>query len=421
MNAWFDRIPRVWFDVGGRRVPAFRSLGILGFHVALVVAILASLRTGLALATVLGLSAVAGLSFFGWGLLRRAVTGRETLVLLEYVWAAYGAVALFAWASGAAVVGLFDVFSVAVPWFLAFGRFGCTAVGCCHGTPAPIGLRYGPAHLLPDRLVGRRLFPVQPIEGIALVAIGLVGMSLVAGPPGRATVWFLASYSVVRFACERFRGDQRPHVWRVSVARIMCLVQTGAAIVASEAWLADGPPGRSAVVGVAVLGGVLFAGLGLMLSQRRNPLLAADHLDEVWDMIRSHAISATPLKVATTTEAMVVAVSPLQPGWHVSFSHPQQSTLEVALNLGGTVVSVTDRVVQSVIGSPWSTPGTIGNERNAQPRKDVTRSQSGNVGTSDRTDEYFAAPSSNRDFQSRAGHLVGSVDQHGGEGISGGS
>ena len=335
LNTWFDRIPHVWFDVGGRRVPAFRSLGIIGFHVALLVAILASLRTGMALATVLGLSAVAGLSFFGWGLLRRAVTGHESLVLMEYVWVAYGAVALFAWASGITAVGVLDVFSVSVPWFLAFGRFGCATVGCCHGTPAPIGLRYSAAHLLPDRLTGRRLFPVQPLEGIALVVVGVVGLALVAGPPGRATVWFLASYSVVRFGCERLRGDHRPHVWRMSVPQVMCTIQGGAAVVASEAWLVDGPPGRAAVIGAAVLGTTLIAGTGLLLSRRRNPLVSAEHLDEVWDTIRSTCGPATsPPRLTTTSKDMAVAVSPLEPGWHVSFSHPQEPTLEVALALG---------------------------------------------------------------------------------------
>jgi len=248
LNIWFDRIPHVWFDVCGRRVPAFRSLGVLGFHIALLVAILASLRTGLALVAALAMSAIAGLSFFGWGLLRRAVTGHESLVLLEHVWVAYGAVALFAWASGTALAGLFDVFSVAIAWFLAFGRFGCAAAGCCHGNPATIGLRYDATHRVPDRLVGRRLFPVQPIEGMSLVVIGVVGIFLVPGPPGRATVWFLASYAVARFGCERLRGDHRPHFWRMPVAQLMCIVQAGAAVVASEAWLVDGPPGRPAAI-----------------------------------------------------------------------------------------------------------------------------------------------------------------------------
>ena len=36
----------MWFDVGNRRVPAFRSFGILGFHAALLVAIAAALRGG---------------------------------------------------------------------------------------------------------------------------------------------------------------------------------------------------------------------------------------------------------------------------------------------------------------------------------------------------------------------------------------
>lgn len=388
-NMWFDRIPHVWFDVGGRRVPAFRSLGIIGFHVALLVAILASLRTGIPLATVLGLSAVAGLSFFGWCLLRRAVTGHESLVLMEYVWVAYGAVALFAWASGATTVDVFDVFSVAVPWFLAFGRFGCATVGCCHGTPAPIGLRYSAAHHLPDRLVGRRLFPVQPLEGIALLVIGVIGLALVAGPPGRATVWFLASYAVVRFGCERLRGDRRPHLGRMSVPQLMCVIQTGAAVVASEAWLAHGPPGRAAAIGAAVLGAALLAGIGLLLSRRRNPLVAAEHLDEVWDTICSTCgPSSSSPSLTTTSKDMAVAVSPLESGWHVSFSHPRESTLEVALALGGTVVSVSDRVVQMVIEPAWPSTATI-----APPHDVSSRSRPDHAVVSEVSDAYFTAPS----------------------------
>lgn len=399
LNAWFDRIPRVWFDVGGRRVPAFRSLGIVGFHVALVAAILASLCNGLALVTALGLAAVAGLSFFGWGVLRRAATGHEALVLMEYVWVAYGAVALFAWASGTAVVGVFDVFSASVAWFLAFGRFGCTTVGCCHGTPAPIGLRYGAAHLLPDRLVGRRLFPVQPIEGVALIGIGAVALILVAGPPGRATVWFLVSYSVVRFGCERFRGDRRPQVWGVPVAPAMCLTQAGAAIVASEAWLVTGRPGRAVVAGVTVLGAALVAGSGLVRRRGRNPLVGPDHLDEVFDTIVSTRGPTTSPLITTTSRDMVVAVSPLQQGWHVSFSHARHSTLEVALELGGEVKSLTDHVVQFVLR-----PESMSNS-SSPPSPPAPPAP-----TSATSDAYFAASTlSDTNFRSPVDHRVGNV------------
>jgi Prolipoprotein diacylglyceryl transferase len=336
LNAWFDRIPRIWFDVGVRRVPAFRSIGIIGFHVALGVAIAASLWSGVPLASALGLSAVAALSFFGWGMLRRALTGRESLVLLEYVWAAYGAVAVFAWASSTAMSSTLDVFSVSVPWFLAFGRLGCTTVGCCHGSPATVGLRYGPAHPLPARLVGRRLFPVQLIEALALCVIGTVGMALITRTSGTATVWFLAMYSVIRFGCERLRGDRRPSVKGIPVAQTMCLAQLGASIAASEVWLVAGSPGRETVVALGVLGATVTAGGLLLVSRGRNPLVAQAHLDEVWEKIwTAPCASTSPPTTVATTAAMTMAVTRCRGGRHVSLSHPFHEVLGVALAMGG--------------------------------------------------------------------------------------
>ena len=149
----------------------------------------------------------------------------------------------------------------------------------------------------------------------------------------------------------------------------------------------DGPPGRAAVIGASVLGATLIAGVGLLFSRRRNPLVGAEHLDEVWDTIRSTCgPPSSPPGLTTTTKGMAVAVSPLEPGWHVSFSHPKESTLEVALALGGTVVRVSDRVVQIVIEPAWSSTATT-------PCDDSPRSAADAVVASGVPDGYFTAPS----------------------------
>ena len=362
LNAWFDRLPRLDLIVGARRVPAFRSLGIIGFHVAVLVAIMTSLRIAVPLATALGLSAIAGLSFFAWGLLRRAVTGRESLVLIEYVWVAYGAVALFAAASGLAVAPLFDVYSVSVAFFLAFGRAGCTVAGCCHGTPASIGLRYGIEHPVPGRLVGRRLFPVQPIEAGALLVIGLVGASLATLTAGTATVWFLASYAVVRFGCERLRGDRRPTLRGVSVPQLMAVVQLGGAIVLSEAWLVDGSPGRAAAAGVGALTVALLAGLVLVIVRGRNRLVTPSHLDEVWSFITSASPAAgAPVTATTTSAGARIATSAVVDGWHVSVSHPQHDPMSVGYALGSTPTRSNDVahfIVHDMRGQRGDVPAT---------------------------------------------------------------
>ncbi len=326
LNAWLDRLPRTTFDVGTQRVPAFRSLGIVGFHLALVTAVLAGLVNGTPLVTTLGLSATAALSFFAWALARRGLTGGETLVLIEYVWVAIASVAGFLWLSGAPVARSLDVFAVAICPFLACGRLGCLTVGCCHGIPGAVGVRYGPGHHLPPRLEGRRLVPVQLFEAAALVLIGVVGLALLGRQAGTATVWFLAAYAVVRFGLHRLRGDRGQVLAGLPVAQSMCVVQLGLAVTAAEAWLVPGPPGRAAWVGAGALGVALGAALARGRSDRG--LMSSGHLDETWRVVAELAERAgrEPGPVTGETDrGLVVAASKLGGGrLHVSLSHRRQ-------------------------------------------------------------------------------------------------
>ena len=335
LNRVLEELPRLTVDVGHRRVPVFRSLGVIGFQVAVVVVVLGSLRTGVPLATALGVCAVAGASFFVWGLLRRAVTRRERLVLIEYVWVGVGSVAGFLVAAGQPLAAGLDLMAVALCPFLAAGRVGCALVGCCHGVPAGVGLVYGRAHGLPARLTGVRLLPVQLLEAAGLVAIGLAGFALLGGTPGRATVWFLAAYAVLRFGCEALRGDRRPVVLRMPVPRLMCVVQAGFAVALAEVWLVPGPPGRSLVAAGAALGAVTVAGAALTALRGADPLVDPRHLDETWDLVRSLSRQAGPVEplVAVTSRGMRVAVTVAGEVVHASLSHAEHPTAPVAVGL----------------------------------------------------------------------------------------
>src|SRR5689334_3149926 len=215
--------------LGARRVPLFRSIGIAGYYAALLVALVAGLRAGVHPIVVVGLSAAAAASFFLWGLIRRAITGRESLVLLEYVWVALLAVAGFCVAAGADVLRGLDVLACGLTVFLAAGRVGCFLVGCCYGVPADAGVAYPAAAGLPARLTGVRLLPVQLIEAGALLLIGAVALAAAGGRAGGATVWFLIAYGVVRFGTEGLRGDPRPMPAGLSGPRWMCLIQVAGA------------------------------------------------------------------------------------------------------------------------------------------------------------------------------------------------
>lgn len=337
LNRAFDLLPRDTVRLGPREVPVFRSIGIVGFHLAVLTAVLAGIRAGVPVLDVIGLSAIAGASFFALAVVRRSLAGRESLVLLEHVWVAAGAVALYFLAAGGPVLPGLDVFATGVCVFLAAGRLGCLTAGCCHGHPAGLGIVYRASTAVPERLRGVRLFPVPLVEAVALLAIGVVGYLLCGGTPGTATVWMLLAYAVVRFGTEALRGDPRPSAGGVTLARAMAVVQLLAALLAAELWLVPGGFGRRDVVAAVVLGTVLLAGC-VLARRRRDPLATPAHLDELWSAVRTLARSApaggAPPAVAGTSQGVQVAASWEEVGLHVSLSHPSRPVDGLPFALG---------------------------------------------------------------------------------------
>ena len=334
----------------------FRSAAIVGYHIALLVAVAAGFRSGVNPVAVLGLSGAAALSFFVWALLRRAVTGRETLVLLEHVWVAGVAVVGFCLAAGVDVLAGLDVLACGLAVFLAAGRVGCFVAGCCYGVPAPVGVAYPAGAGLPARLVGVSLLPIQLVEAAALLAVGAVCLALAGGRPADATVWFLLAYAVVRFGTESLRADERPSMLGLSIPRWMCLFQTvGAAVLAGYAL--PGADGRVAVAAAAVLVPAAVAGLVFVVMRRPTTLTRPDALDDTWSVIESLACSwpsaACPATGTTASDVRVAAsVVPGARGeghdLHVSLSAPDRPVadlLAVGDALAGLEVRQGERAV----------------------------------------------------------------------------
>src|SRR5262245_10171536 len=260
INEWLDSLPRTRFGARTREVPAFRSVGVVGFYLALLVTTGTGLATGRSPVILAVVSIACGLSFFAWALLRRAVTRREAYSLFEQVWFALVCSTLVILAFGESPLAYLDPVALGMCAFLASGRIGCLLVGCCHGQPSIVGIRYGPELVgdgFPSWLVGVRLFPVQLVEAVGIAAIGVVGVVLaVSTAPGTAFVWFLLAYSVLRFGMEGLRGDERSSFAGLSGPRWMALVQGGVALAIADPERLVGPAG---IAIVATLGLVLLA------------------------------------------------------------------------------------------------------------------------------------------------------------------
>lgn len=327
INRFLDALPRTRFGAASREVPAFRTCGVAGFYLAVAAALGGGLLAGRPLPVVALLCLVAALSFFAYTYLRRWITGRETLVLLEHVWFAEACMAAVLAALGEPVLAHLDAIAPALAVFLAAGRTGCLLVGCCHGRPSSLGIVYGEAAVrdgFPPHLAGVRLFPVQALEAAGLLFLAFTALAaLPFAAEGAVFAWFLGGYAVLRFATEGLRGDRRPHLLGMSLPRWMSLAELGVAL-----WIARGagPWERDAAV-LALLGAALAGGLlARRAFDRRAPLLAPEHVAElariVAGLARGGGNAAAPAAGATSRGVTAALSAAPDAPPHASFSLP---------------------------------------------------------------------------------------------------
>ena len=331
-NRLLDSLPGPVLSPLGRQVPTFRTCGIAGYYVALLVLFGGGLLTGRSMPILAVLAAVSGLSFFAYTYVRMWITGREELVLLEHVWFAFACnTATLLWMHEP-VLPYLDLISVAICPFLAAGRVGCTLVGCCHGRPSSFGITYNEECVrdgFSRHLVGVRLFPVPAVEAAGLLAIGAIGVvALPFAQPGKVFSWYLLAYSVLRFGLEGIRGDHRPHCLGLSQARWMAIIEVALAL--------DLTAGEHRAP-AAVLFGILLAVLiGALWVRRkidlRGQLLAPVHVHELREWVRGEIDSASNLAnvhpiMHKTKRQITVAISTSRPGArssaHISLSLPE--------------------------------------------------------------------------------------------------
>jgi hypothetical protein len=370
VNGLFDRLPRTRFGRATREVPAFRACGVTGFYVAVVLTLGGGLLAGLSLLVLCVVCAACGLSFFVYAYVRRWMGGAENLVLLEHVWFAEACAAGVLWALGEPVLAYLDPVAVGLCFFLAAGRIGCLLVGCCHGRPSSVGIRYGEEAArdgFPRHLVGVRLFPVPAVEAAALVAIGTTGLlALHWSAPGTVFTWFLVSYSVVRFGLEGLRGDARPHLLGLSVNRWMCVAELsfGVALWTHE----HGGFGTEEIAMACGLLALLVAALAARaVLDPRGELLGEEHVAELRGL--ADAEPGAP-SAQTTSHGVVVASTPAPDGMplsHVSLSlasgtHDVELLCDLAARaLPGAVIEsavLSDGTVLHVLAADVPTIGT---------------------------------------------------------------
>lgn len=141
---------------------------------------------------------------------------------------AFAVVAVGAWALRIPVGLLLDVSTPGILLAMAVGRPGCFLTGCCAGRPT--ASRWG--MWSSDRRVGIRRFPVQLVEAVVAMSLGVAALAVVltAQPPMRGLVFVgaVAAYTFARQLLFPLRADTH-----TSRGRAATMVISGLALIAS--------------------------------------------------------------------------------------------------------------------------------------------------------------------------------------------
>jgi prolipoprotein diacylglyceryltransferase len=255
-----------------RGVSSYTVLGFMGYLIANVVGAMLAHRWGLQLGERLIAFFAPAVSFIAVVTVSKVLLGRERIVFYQTTLAGIVAVVVLGLLTGARVARLLDLVTLGIGTFLVFGRIGCHAVACCHGTLGR-GVIYGAEHVAVGfwpRWSGRPLWPVQLVEAAGSGALVLAGVAASA-LPGRAALVYTLGYAGVRFVLELVRGDgARPYALGVTEAQWLAV----ATAIACAAWRID-------VFTSAFAATLAASAAALIAFRRRREFLFPPHLLEL--------------------------------------------------------------------------------------------------------------------------------------------
>jgi prolipoprotein diacylglyceryltransferase len=375
VNRRLDALARTTVRIAGRRLPAFRVCGVTGYVVGVLAGAALAAAHGRSVGLMLVLSAVAAIAFVGLSAASRDEDGGERLVYYHHQAAVLAATTGTLAATGAPVLGYLDSVAVGLGLFLAFGRVGCLMVGCCHGRPSALGIRYGAAHVregFPAHRAGVRLVPVQALESAwTLAAVGAAAAASWRAP-GAGLATYVVVYAFGRFALEYVRGDgARPYAGALSEAQWTSLALTGAVVALAAGGLLPGV-GIKAYAGALAAMAAAGAATTALARRRRGgdgALLSPRHLDELaWvaahlagraavDARLTPAAGPVPsaVHVAETSQGLTISASTLARAdgavHHFALSRAAGLTPETAAALGGVISVLTQDEPPAVVPS----------------------------------------------------------------------
>ena len=149
--------------------PVFLFFGVIGYVVGCSLGMSLVVKTGLNPWILFLLCGVSALTFFAMVWAVKLIKGKEDIIYYHHEIAILATSILTLWLIGQPVLPYLDIVLLGIGTLLAFGRWGCYSVGCCHGRPCncKLGVTYTKAHAdagFPAYYVGMKMFPIPLVE-----------------------------------------------------------------------------------------------------------------------------------------------------------------------------------------------------------------------------------------------------------------
>ena len=236
--------PNLHIHVAGKKISSFHVFGTMGYISGVSLGIFLTWFTGLSVPIIMLLAVIGAGILFGFTYLFKIITGRENIVYYHHEIGIMLTCWFILFFLDLPILPYLDIVLLGIGTFLAFGRWGCYSVGCCHGRPGSHGVIYSQAHAMagfPKYYVGVRMFPIQLVESFWVGIVVCTGTYLVLHGvrPGTIVVVYTIIYGAARFFFEFFRGDaDRPYIHGFSEAQWTTLVLVTTSIIMSYlSWL----------------------------------------------------------------------------------------------------------------------------------------------------------------------------------------
>ena len=269
----------------------YEKLGLVGITIGTCVMIALGVELGEQISTLTIASALSIVTFILVAILTKLATKRRILVFYRHAALVFLTAAIVGWTFDRSILRYLDLAAVGISFCLAFGRLGCSTVGCCYGSPSTLGIRLRRSaqnDRFPRCYDDRRLFPATLVEALCAVTLALSCTIIVysKGPIGAAMATFVVGYGQSRFFLEFVRGDEgRLSYAGFSEAQWFALITTAGLFV-----LARKEELCLSVSHTLCTGTIWIVALSLACSQSLrdrfiHPLLGPRHIRELAELI----------------------------------------------------------------------------------------------------------------------------------------